>query len=116
MSKARLRDVSGILGNIRCLKTLAHCAIGAANFIRFLTFVPGSAQRIEFLKECIDDYSQLIKSFEADRVVLQRRIANAPAADATRLEEGLRVNQRGLDLMGEALARMKVELERELTK
>ena len=59
---------------------------------------------------------QLIRTFEADRVELQRRLATANAAEAARIEQGLRVNQRGLELLQNALARIKAELAQERAK
>ena len=59
---------------------------------------------------------QLIKTFEADRAELQRRLANADAAETARIEQGLRVNQRGLELLQNALARIRAELAQERAK
>ena len=78
--------------------------------------VAGSPQRIAFLEESSSDYMQLIKTFEGDRVELKRRLATADAAEAARLEQGLRVNQRGLELLQNALARIKAELAQEREK
>ena len=78
--------------------------------------VAGSPQRIAFLEESSSDYMQLIRTFEADRVELQRRLATADPAEAARIEQGLRVNQRGLELLQNALARIKAELAQERAK
>ena len=78
--------------------------------------VPGSPQRIAFLKDSIADYSQLIKTFRSDREELKRRRAIADDAETLRLDQGLRVNQRGLELLENALARIQAELDEELSK
>ena len=59
---------------------------------------------------------QLIRTFEADRLELKQRLATADAAEAARIEQGLRVNQRGLELLQNALARIKTELAQERAK
>ena len=78
--------------------------------------VPGSLQRIAFLKDSIADYSQLIKTFRADREALKKRRALAEGAECLRIDQGLSVNQRGLELLENALARIQAELDEELSK
>ena len=71
------------------------------------------ALRIEFLEESVKEYSQLIKTFEEDRVRLIQHEAAAVGAEAERIRESLAANQRGLDLLEEALARVQSQLNSE---
>jgi hypothetical protein len=73
------------------------------------------ALRIEFLEQSVKEYSQLIKTFEEDRVRLVQHEAVAVGAEATRLREAIAANQRGLDLLDEALARVQAQLNSERT-
>jgi hypothetical protein len=105
-----ISDFSLVSNELRSARLAAHvCSL-------LKCAVAGSPQRIAFLEESSSDYMQLIRTFEADRVELQRRLATADAADAARLEQGLRVNQRGLELLQNALARIKAELAQERSK
>jgi hypothetical protein len=96
--------------NLRYLKAFAARSIGVALYFRFQEQV-SRALRIEFLEESVRDYSQLIKAFEADRVQLLRRQVGADAKEAAQMREALATNQRGLDLLNEARARVEQQLE-----
>ena len=72
------------------------------------------AQRIRHLRDCIADYLELIKTFERERIELQRRRAAADAQEATWIDTQLFANQRGLDLMEQALTKLRERLEDEL--
>jgi hypothetical protein len=71
------------------------------------------ALRIEFLEQSIKEYSQLIKTFEDDRARLVQLEASVVGNEAVRLRESLAANQRGLDLLEEALARVQAQLNSE---
>ncbi|MGH7944754.1 MAG: hypothetical protein ACREF9_07075 [Opitutaceae bacterium] len=67
--------------------------------------------RIEFLEKSVEEYSQLIKTFEDDRLRLLQIEAAADEKEAARLKETLAANQRGLELLEEALARVQAQLK-----
>ena len=69
------------------------------------------SEQIKYLEDSISDYLQLIRTFENDRAEMQRRRKTAHGLDATQLDHQLRVNQRGLDLLDEALAKLRAQLE-----
>ena len=73
------------------------------------------ALRIEFLEQSVKEYSQLIKTFEEDRVRMIQHEGAATGAEAARLREALAANKRGLDLLEEALARVQSQLNTERT-
>ena len=69
------------------------------------------SEQIKYLEDSISDYLQLIKTFENDRAEMQRRRKTSLGLDAAQLDHQLRVNQRGLDLLDEALAKLRAQLE-----
>jgi hypothetical protein len=73
------------------------------------------ALRIEFLEQSVKEYSQLIKTFEDDRIRMIQHEAASTGAEAVRLREALAANKRGLDLLEEALARVQSQLNTERT-
>jgi len=72
-----------------------------------------SPQRIEFYEASIRDYLQVIETFETDRAGMLQRRTTANEKEAARLDAELQVNQRGLDLLREALAQITERLEKE---
>jgi methionine synthase II (cobalamin-independent) len=98
--------------NARYLKPFAARSVGGARYFRFQAGV-SRALRIEFLEQSVKEYSQLIKTFEADRVRLVQLEASAVGDEAVRLRESVAANQRGLDLLEEALARVQAQLKSE---
>jgi hypothetical protein len=73
--------------------------------------VPQSLQ-IEFLEQSVREYTQLIRTFEADRVRLLHLEAETGNKDTAVIREALLKNQRGLELLEEALARVQQQLDR----
>ena len=69
------------------------------------------AQRIELLEQAVREYSQLIQTFEADRMNLLARAASTERAEAVPLADALAENQRALELLARALAIIKTRLE-----
>jgi hypothetical protein len=73
------------------------------------------AQRIELLEHGVDEYTQLIRTFEAERALMRARpIPSDPAACAD-LAVALATNARALDLLSRALANLQARLEEERT-
>jgi hypothetical protein len=73
-------------------------------------------ERIQFLQESITDYSKVILTFEDDRAKLLRSREVADEKEAARLVQKLAEVQRGLDLLEEALASIKAQLDEETSR
>ena len=69
------------------------------------------ALRIEFLEQSVREYSQLIRTFETDRQQMLQRGVGSDEGAAAQMRAALATNQRGLDLLHEALARVRQQLE-----
>lgn len=65
--------------------------------------------RRDFLKECIDDHAQLIATMEAERTALIEQAAVHP--EDKYFSEALRMNERALHLLKQALERLEHELK-----
>jgi hypothetical protein len=103
-----------ILGGRSYLKPFAAINV-ASRFISILgTLCPAHCESSSWsLEQSIREYSQLISSFEADHVRLIRLQAGADEKVALRLSEALAANQRGLELIHQALERVRAQLDQE---
>jgi hypothetical protein len=71
------------------------------------------AQRIELLQQGVNEYTQLIRTFEAERTLMLARPIPSDRAASANLADALATNARALDLLSRALANLQARLEEE---
>lgn len=89
-----------------------HAGIGTC-VPRFGQECVSRAHRIELLEQGVNDYTQLIRTFEADRALMLARPTPSDPSRAVMLAEALKANARALELLAQALANIKARLEQE---
>ena len=70
-------------------------------------------ERIALLEQGVQEYEQLIAEFEAERTLMLARAAHTESGGAGILAKKLAANQRALELLAQALAKVRARLEQE---